>query len=231
MNKNLRSVMPDAKKLISLRLRLGWTQQDAATKAGYSDRLIRKIEKPQPVRPQTLRDVLQCYLNALGEDVIDIEQFYESQDNNDLSKTDGSEDAECSFARRVREYYDVIYQQRKLERLEEFVCKDIQFKSEGATRSGIEVIRQRAAALLEAFNPIIFSIDRIMTQDTLVISYWSVRMKHVGAFLEIPATNRWVDVRGNSLIEFAENLAVAAEDQFDVDDLIRQLIGEHPRII
>lgn len=223
--------MPDSAKLISLRLRLGWTQQDAATKAGYSDRLIRKIEKPLPVRPQTLRDVVQCYLNELGQEVIDIEQFFHLTESSNDQELDCGDGVECPFARRVLEYYDVIYQQRRLDRIAEFICQNIRFKSEGVTRSGIDVIRQRAAAILGAFNPIAFSIDRIMTYEQVVVSYWSVRMKHVGVFLDIPATSRWVNVRGNSLIEFAADLGVEAEDQFDVDDLIRQLTGKNPRII
>ena len=231
MTTNLRSITPDSAKLIRLRQRLGWTQQDAAAKAGYSARLIRKIEKPLPVRPQTLKDVIQCYLNALGEDVINIETFFHPTHQASESENTQDQMQDCPFASRVREYYDVIYQQRKLDRIEEFVCEHIRFTSEGVTRAGIDAIRQRASAFLAAFDPIKFSIDRTFTHDQIVISYWSVHMKHVGPFFKIPATHRWVNVRGNSLIEFAENLAVEAEDQFDVDDLVRQLTGKQPRVI
>ena len=231
MNNNLRSILPDSAKLISLRQRLGWTQQDAATKAGYSDRLIRKIEKPLPVRPQTLRDVVQCYLNALGKDVVDIEQFICSAPTHEESDASCINVGKCPLADRVREYYDLVYQQREIDRIQGFACENIRFTGNGVTRLGIDVIRQRAAALLAGFDPIIFSIDRIFTHHHIVVSYWSVRMKHTGVFLEIPATDRWVNVRGNSLIEFAENLAVEAEDQFDVDDLVRQITGKQARII
>ena len=231
MKPNLRSITPDSAKLITLRQRLGWTQQDAATRAGYSDRLIRKIEKSLPVRPQTLRDVVQCYLNALGEEVINIEQFFQSTPQPIEAKPRQNRKQDCLFASRVRDYYDVVYQQRQIERIGEFACEHIRFTSEGVTRAGIDVIRQRASALLAAFDPIEFSIDRTFTHDQIVVSYWSVRMKHVGPFFKIPATHRWVNIRGNSLIEFAENLAVEAEDQFDVDDLVRQLTGKQPRII
>ena len=231
MNISQRSITPDSEKLISLRLRLGWSQQDAAEKAGYSDRLIRKIEKPLPVRPQSLIDVVQCYHEALGEKVHNIEQFFHLTPRSNELETSQNDAANCPFACRVREYYDVIYQQRKPDQIKEFVCENIRFTSEGITRSGVDVIKQRAESLLAAFDPIEFSIDRIFTQDQIVVSYWSVRMKHVGAFFEISPTNRWVNIRGNSLIEFAENVVVAAEDQFDVDDLMCQLTGKQPRII
>jgi len=66
MNKfNPRSLIGDSKKIRKLRRSLGWTQNDAAAQSGYSERLIRKIEAGASVRPTTLRDVLQCYHEAL----------------------------------------------------------------------------------------------------------------------------------------------------------------------
>jgi predicted ester cyclase/DNA-binding XRE family transcriptional regulator len=231
MSSNLHSVMPDAAKLVSLRHRLGWTQQEAAAKAGYSDRLIRKVEKPLPVRPQTLRDVVQCYLSALGDNDIDIDQFIGSNQITHLEATSLDQNNSCRFVERMHDYYNVVYQQREIDRIEEFACPYIRFTSEGVSRAGIDAIRQRASLLLASFNPIEFTIDRSFSHNQIVVSYWSVRMKHVGVFFEIPATNRWVNVRGNSIVEFAEDLVVEGEDQFDVDDLVRQLTGQGPRVI
>lgn len=231
MRSSVHSVTPDASKLVSLRHRLGWTQQDAATRSGYSDRLIRKVEKPLPVRPQTLRDVVQCYLNAIGEDEVDMDQFIHSTQDSNGAASGNNESGECPFANRMRDYYDVVYQQREIDRIKEFACPNIRFTSEGVTRTGVDAIQQRASLLLASFDPIEFTIDRNFSQNQIVVSYWSVRMKHVGDFFEIPATNRWVNVRGNSVVEFAEDLVVEGEDQFDVDDLVRQLTGQEPRVI
>ena len=48
----------DVEKLLQLRQSLGWTQNDAAEKSGYTSRLIRKIEAGGTVKPSTLLDVL-----------------------------------------------------------------------------------------------------------------------------------------------------------------------------
>ena len=51
-------------------------------------------------------------------------------------------------------------------------------------------------------------------------------MKHTRDFLDIPATGSWVKVRGNSIVAFANGLAVESEDQLDLDSLVRQLTGK-----
>jgi len=60
-----RTLTGDPNIIQNLRQPLGWTQDDAAHRSGYSARLIRKIESEASVRPATLRDVLQCYHEAL----------------------------------------------------------------------------------------------------------------------------------------------------------------------
>jgi len=224
------SVTPDAQAIIPLRRQLAWTQQEAATKAGYSVRLIRKIEKQQPVRSQTLKDVIQCYSDALKCDSYHLEDFItNSAKNNGEASDKPSED--CSLVERTREYYDAVYQKRQLNRIADYTCPDIRFTSEGETRIGVDAIRKRAATLLDAFDPIKFSVERSFSKDQIVVTSWSVKMKHVGGFFDIPATGKWVDVRGNSIIVFAEGLAVESEDQFDLDGLVRQLTGQKPLVI
>ena len=224
MGSNQHSVTPNAQKFKSFRHRLGWTQDETATKAGYSVRLIRKIEKQQPVRPQTLRDVIQCYSAAFQDQSYPFEDFVLPVAESDSSPAITSE--ECPLVRKLTEYYDDVYQKRQLDRVGDFACPEIRFTSEGELRIGIAAIQQRAAIILKAFDPIEFVIDRTLSKDQIVVVSWSVRMKHIGEFVGIPATEKWVDVRGNAIVVFAEGIAVEAEDQFDMDSLIRQLTGK-----
>lgn len=229
MATNQRSVTPDATKLTRLRHHLGWTQQEVANKSGYSVRLIRKIEKQKPVRPQTLRDVVQCYSNAMQDNSLEPNQFIFALPVGDKLKTHQGMQAagpNCPYASRIHDYYDAIYNQRRPERVSEFAAPDIRFTSDGELRIGIEAIMHRANAILDAFDPIEFSIDQSFSRDRIVASYWSVHMQHVGNFLEIPATGKWAKVRGTSIVRFEGNLVVEAEDQFDVGCLIRQLRGQ-----
>lgn len=51
----------DGEQLRQLRKIIGWTQAAAANRTGYTERLIRKMEKGGPIERQTLRRVLDTY--------------------------------------------------------------------------------------------------------------------------------------------------------------------------
>jgi len=225
---NKHSIKPDGETFVALRRRLGWTQQEAATKAGYSVRLIRKIEKHQSVRKQTLKDVTQCYSNAL-EGLLQI-------GNNDRFTTQeppqnpGDPNQGHCLTNKVRGYYNDVYNQRNIDRITTYVCPNIRFTSEGESRSGVSAVQQRATTLLNAFAPIEFVIRSCFCNNQTIVVSWSARMKHTGDFLGILATEKWVDVRGNSIFVFSDGLIVEAEEHFCVDNLVRELKG-HRRVI
>ena len=225
-----RSVTPDSERLLLLRQQLGWTQQEVAAKSGYSVRLIRKIEKQQSVRPQTLRDIVECYSRAIHNVSPKIDNFILRPSQSEVENS-SSEDTgvECELVTKMREYYDVVYQKRQPDRIADYCCPNIRYTSEGKSRVGVEAIQQRAERLLNAFDPIEFLVDRIFSNNQTVVTSWTVRMKHTRDFLDIPATGSWVKVRGNSIVAFANGLAVESEDQLDLNSLVRQLTGKERR--
>ena len=226
-----RSVTPDSERLLLLRRQLGWTQQEVAAKSGYSVRLIRKIEKQQSVRPQTLRDIVECYSRAIHNVSPKIDNFILRPSQSEVENS-SSEDTgvECELVTKMLEYYDVVYQKRQPERITDYCCPNIRYTSEGKSRAGVEAIQQRAERLLNAFDPIEFLVDRIFSNNQTVVTSWTVRMKHTRDFLDIPATGSWVKVRGNSIVAFANGLAVESEDQLDLNSLVRQLTGKERRV-
>ena len=226
-----RSVTPDSERLLLLRRQLGWTQREVAAKSGYSVRLIRKIEKQQSVRPQTLRDIVECYSRAIHNVSPKIDNFILRPSQSEVENS-SSEDTgvECELVTKMLEYYDVVYQKRQPNRITDYCCPNIRYTSEGKSRVGVEAIQQRAERLLNAFDPIEFLVDRIFSNNQTVVTSWTVRMKHTRDFLDIPATGSWVKVRGNSIVAFANGLAVESEDQLDLNSLVRQLTGKERRV-
>lgn len=231
MNSEHRSVTPDSERLLLLRRQLGWTQREVAAKSGYSVRLIRKIEKQQSVRPQTLRDIVECYSRAIHNVSPKIDNFILRPSQSEVENS-SSEDTgvECELVTKMLEYYDVVYQKRQPNRITDYCCPNIRYTSEGKSRVGVEAIQQRAERLLNAFDPIEFLVDRIFSNNQTVVTSWTVRMKHTRDFLDIPATGSWVKVRGNSIVAFANGLAVESEDQLDLNSLVRQLTGKERRV-
>ena len=224
-----RSVKADVNKLIEIRKRLALTQEEVSRLSGYSERLIRKLESGGSLRPKTLKEVLQCYHEALGIDSWSLDEFIQQSQTNLRGEVLNAN--ECPNCKSVREYFRTVYCDRQPEKVGEFCCENVRFTGEGSSRSGIAVIRQRAEALLNAFDPIEFEFERIHSIDDIVYSSWISRLKHAGVFLEIPPTGRWVEIRGTTITQFADGLAVESEDNFDVDSIVRQLTGQAPRII
>jgi predicted ester cyclase/DNA-binding XRE family transcriptional regulator len=218
----------DTAKLVALRHSLGWTQEEAAHQAGYSERLIRKLELGESTRGKTLVDVLTCYHEALSQNDSDwqVADFI-------LADTGESVDSETMKWRtqRLEEYYETVFNQRHIDRVSEFIDKNIFFTAEGRSAEGREVIEQRAATLLSAFSPIKFEVIRTDYMGEIIFCAWKFRMKHVGTFLGIEPKGKWVKGRGNSIVRFEGELVVEAEDQWDVDHVIRQINGEGPLII
>lgn len=76
MNQNSKSSNKrcHGEKIASLRTKIGWTQEELAAKAGYSDRLIRKAEAGQSVSAATLTVLAQTFqLHGLQVTAADLE--------------------------------------------------------------------------------------------------------------------------------------------------------------
>ena len=226
---NVASVVADGRKIVLLRQQLGWTQAELANRSGYSDRLIRKLENQKPVRATTLADVVQCLFEGLGKTNENWIDYRSDVPFPVHGESEGLASGEA--ASRLREYVEVVYVQRQIERLAEFIDPQIQFRSEGTIVSGIECIESRARAFLGGFDPIEFDFDRIIETGDTAIGNWHVNMRHAGVFLEVPATGRWVSVRGCFIARYVEGRCVEAEDQFDVESIMRQIGDEPPRLI
>ncbi|MEM9410259.1 MAG: ester cyclase [Planctomycetota bacterium] len=223
------SIKAKTHEVVLLRKRLGLTQDEAGRLSGYSDRLIRKLERNGAVRPQTLRDILQCYHESLGISDWQFDDFLDRSDSTtEPTIVNGSE---CPNCRLLQEYFETVYVKRQKTEIDTYCCQNIRFTGEGTSRTGIDVIHQRAEALLNAFDPIEFRFERIHSIDDIVFGFWHSKQKHVGDFFEVPATGRWVEIRGNSVAQYADGLVVDAEDHFDVESVIRQLTGQEPRVI
>ncbi|WP_436716731.1 protein kinase [Roseiconus lacunae] len=126
----------------------------------------------------------------------------------------------------VREWFDQIFNHRNVEVIDRIAAPDIALFAEGETRRGREVIHHRIATLLAAFDPMHLTIEEIYVSGTTVVAFWHVRKRHVGEFLGIAPTHRWVDLRGSSKATFHGEQMVSSRDHWDVQDLIRKLQGE-----
>ena len=224
---SLRSVPVQPEKLRLLRQSLGWTQEVASRKSGYSARLIRKIESGGRVRPETLVDVLQCYHVASNIEHWSVSDFLSHELLPGETPLESLRQDQHRQILRMQEWYVTAYAQREIDRVAEFIDPAMTYQhAEGPVHVGVEAIRKMVAALLTGFDPMTFEFPHSFFSDGYVHTFWKLKMKHVGEFSGVPASGRWVTVRGNSRVKLVGDKMVDAEDNWDVYDVIRQLKGE-----
>lgn len=207
-----RGVHVDGAKFRQLRHDCGLTQEEASSKSGYSDRLIRKLERGGPVDLQTASDIFQTY-EMLTESKISLADV--------LSQEAQKSDIEAL----MRRWFDGVFNQRDLSLIDQLMDENIELFAEGNIVRGRQAIRDRVGGLLQAFDPLTITVDYIVCDGQQAVAYWSVTKKHIGPFAGIAATNRWVKIKGSSFAVFQEGRIIQARDHWDVQDLIQQLVA------
>ncbi len=123
MSQARNSTSVDGQRLKELRQLIGWTQELAAEKSGYSERLIRKLERGGPVEWQTLHDVLDAY-----------HEHVEAADPKSICDfvTLTGEDFLGAMACR---WLEALYHGRDSTVIDQFLAPDVTLLTEGRTRA------------------------------------------------------------------------------------------------
>ncbi len=208
-----RGVHVDGEKFRELRHACGLTQEEASSKSGYSDRLIRKLERGGPVELQTASDIFQTY-DMLAKSKHSLSDFLQQvAEKNDVETL-------------IHRWFDGVFNHRDLSLIDQLTDENIELFAEGRTVRGRQAIYDRVTTLLGAFNPLTITVDYIVCDGPQAVAYWSVTKKHVGPFAGIEPTGRWVEIKGSSFAVFQNGRMVQARDHWDVQDLIQQLVSE-----
>ncbi len=211
MSQARNSVGVDGRRLKKLRQRIGWTQEAAAEKSGYTERLIRKLESGGPVQWQTLHDVLDTYLEYVADaDPMNIRGFV----------TNHASDLHASMARNCLE---AAYNHRDLNVIDQFLALDVSLIADGRTEHGCDAVRNHIQLVLNAFRPIEFVIDQVVPNDDAVAVFWTIRKKHVACYGGIAATGRWVTARGSTLMICRGEQIHVFREHYDVASVLRAL--------
>lgn len=206
----------NASALRNWRLRLGLTQEQAGNMAGYSDRLIRKAERGGPINYQTLADLIHLYSEIESVAKPKITNFIQHLDEKQIDQI-------------CRRWFETAFNNRDLSIIDELFSPEITLFSEGQVRKGRNIIHERLGTLLQAFDPITITVEKTVVSGDEATIYWHSRKKHVGTFLEIEPTQRWVEIKGSSYVVIRNGQFVEARDHWDIEDCIRQLTGQQSR--
>src|SRR5688572_484304 len=104
----------------------------------------------------------------------------------------------------VRRWFEEVWNQRRLETIDELLAEDAiahDLGGPGATIRGREAFRAGAQTLLDAFGEMRFTVEDIFGVEDRVAIRLSVRLKHTGPLGNLPATGNVATVPVMCMLE------------------------------
>lgn len=94
---------------------------------------------------------------------------------------------------------------------------------EAAPQHGPDGMRESVSRYLRAFPDLQFTLDEVVIQGNRVVQIWTARGTHQGPLMNIPATDRTVEVRGVSVYTIEDGKVSRGLFIWDVAGLLRNM--------
>lgn len=124
----------------------------------------------------------------------------------------------------VTAYLEDVWKKHDLDALDRYLAADYVQHSKHAA-AGREGVKQFFRALWAAFTEQRFSIDDIIAEGDRAVWRWTMRARHSGPFLNMPATGKTITTSGISIVRIAGGRFVEHWGEQDTAGLIEQLRG------
>jgi transcriptional regulator with XRE-family HTH domain len=197
--------------LRACRLAHGWTQDDAATKSGLSDRLIRKAESGGPLEIQSINILAQLYTTP--ERRLTPDDLLVKPITPPPLKSVSSSAARAEAM--VRRLFQELWNERKFSVIDELISPDCVLHAEGRELHGRAAMYQRAKDFFAAFDRFVVEIYDLTVQGDLVICRWRVRLTQTGPWHGLAPTGKPLLVRGSTWIRVADGYLAEGWDYWD----------------
>lgn len=196
-----------------LRVGRGWTQLEAAERAGLSERLLRKAEAGEAIEIQSIAILAELYSTSSSRltpnDLV-------VGPNDDARLMSQAAEVEA-FARR---WYDELWNQGRLEVIDELSSPDGVLHAQGEALSR-DAARQRFVAMRAAFAEFDFVIDQLAVLGSLAVVRWHVHLTHVGCWLGEPPSGRRLTIHGSSWVRIENGLLQEGWDYWDQQQVLQ----------
>jgi steroid delta-isomerase-like uncharacterized protein len=97
----------------------------------------------------------------------------------------------------VRRYYDEVLNGRNLDVIDALAVEDYvehdPFPGQG---NGRQDLKARAKLILDAFNPVRFTLEQVIAEEDKVVVRWSQTATQSGSFMGIPPTGKEFTIAG-----------------------------------
>lgn len=219
-SRHSRSFAVDGDRLRSLRVANGWTQEEAAKKAGVSDRSIRKAESGGPLEVRSLAILAELYSSPERKLTPDDLLAEALPGTPAPSPPEDPSHAESL----VRRWFDELWNRRRLEVIEEMLSPDVVHHTDGRHIHGPDAIRRWAIEILEAFGEFELELTEITVLNDIVVCRWRASVRHTGTWEGIAPTGEWLSISGSSWIRFEDGRFTEGWDYWaqPLDDVVSQ---------
>ena len=125
----------------------------------------------------------------------------------------------------IRRYYEEVFNQGKLEVLDEIVARDhVEHNPLPGQSQGLDGLKQRVAIIRGAFNPQ-FTLEDVLADGDKVVVRWTNSGTHLADWFGVPATGRTVVVSGIDIHQLRNGKMAEHWDVVDIFGLMVQIGG------
>jgi len=223
--------------LRALRAGRGWTQQEAAAKAGFSDRLIRKAEAGGTIDSHSIATLAQLYStpkrrlttrDLLAQDLL-AQPLGSTSDEPSAGKERREQPTssieELPVEGLVVRWFEQLWNQRRLRVIDELAAPGVVWHVEGRRFRGRRSIRRRVSELHAAFSDSEMVIDELSVRDEAVICRWRLAMTHSGPWLGFSATGKRLVAHGCGWFRIEDGLICECWEYWEQQQLSDAIRG------
>lgn len=128
------------------------------------------------------------------------------------------------YADMSRRWFEEVWNQRQMEKIDEFLCSESFAETEGGILRGAEQFKtQMYKPFLAAFPDLHVTIDGVVAQAEEVVVRWRATGTHSGDGLGMPPTGKGLAIRGMTWHRYAEGKLLEAWDCWNQEALFSQL--------
>jgi steroid delta-isomerase-like uncharacterized protein len=124
----------------------------------------------------------------------------------------------------VRRYYNEVFNQRKPDLVDQLAVDDYvehdPFPGQGNGRADLKA---RVRLILDAMNPVTFTIEDLVAEGDEVVVRWSQSATQTGSFMVIPATGRTAVFAGIDIHRLRDGRMAEHWHVIDLFALLQQL--------
>jgi steroid delta-isomerase-like uncharacterized protein len=126
----------------------------------------------------------------------------------------------------IRTWFEEVWNKGRESAIDEMCAKDA--VGHGQTHDGTDIIGLESfkhfwRAFRAGFSDIHVTFHQTIAECDLAMLQWTIRMKHTGPFVGIPATGKTITAKGMSIQRFKDGKIVEAWDTYDQLAIMVQL--------